>query len=535
MIKYIEIILFITHFQLMCFMVFGKDQLNDKFDNQNTKVYESDLKLHKCVDLGEAYSAAYLTTREHLLLTNIARNLSRVSCEMASTVMLSTAKRSKKLQLKKFLNNPKVSGLAIQSIDVLDYSVVHLSAYERSLRKFSKRLGIDFNDPNIEPIVQMGEMLKKRALRGRSSPSIILKNDIPEVYETIVLMPFLGTSMGAGHSNLNNRYQYLKVCFWSLYAIFPYISAGVISEEDKKWALEESGLPWYDVILVKGPKNAALPLATLMEAKKKLRDKAPRTITTTKSSNSNDIKYKSNVITSSKSSIRRLKGNQNKKGMQYYNGDIKEENGIRDIDQNNKKLQDETLLELKISQQLRASTKLYGNANIIENFVKNDKVLYKSLDEQKGSSKSINDDKEINRDNVVPIKWDFKYVFWTESDQVLMVRILHHLYSHLQRYPRRMLLPHRLMPYPDNVLKHMHKRQLNHDGNQLHGDDWRDSSCCLPRQNCIERKTWKHISNSSAVPVVNVYGIQVPLGNTHFRIESYRGCNFNTNKEETCP
>jgi hypothetical protein len=30
-------------------------------------------KLHKCVDLGEAYSAAYLTTKEHLLKTEIER------------------------------------------------------------------------------------------------------------------------------------------------------------------------------------------------------------------------------------------------------------------------------------------------------------------------------------------------------------------------------------------------------------------------------------------------------------------------------
>ena len=81
--------------------------------------------LHKCVDLGEPYSAAYLTTREHLLLTNINRNLTRVACEMASTVMLSTAKRSKKKQLKNFLSNSNVAGIAIQSLDVLDYSVLH--------------------------------------------------------------------------------------------------------------------------------------------------------------------------------------------------------------------------------------------------------------------------------------------------------------------------------------------------------------------------------------------------------------------------
>ena len=37
-------------------------------------------KLHKCVDLGEAYSAAYLTSKLHLMEVNIKRNLSMVRC-----------------------------------------------------------------------------------------------------------------------------------------------------------------------------------------------------------------------------------------------------------------------------------------------------------------------------------------------------------------------------------------------------------------------------------------------------------------------
>ncbi len=43
-----------------------------------------------------------------------------------------------------------------------------------------------------------------------------------------------------------------------------------------------------------------------------------------------------------------------------------------------------------------------------------------------------------------PTSWDFKYLYYTESDQVLMVRTLKELYLHLNTYPRRMMLPHRL-------------------------------------------------------------------------------------------
>lgn len=32
-------------------------------------------------------------------------------------------------------------------------------------------------------------------------------------------MPFLGGLMGAGHSELGNRFEYLKACFWSIYEV----------------------------------------------------------------------------------------------------------------------------------------------------------------------------------------------------------------------------------------------------------------------------------------------------------------------------
>ena len=40
------------------------------------------LKLHKCRDNGEAYSAAYLISREHIIYQNTAYNLTWVNCEM---------------------------------------------------------------------------------------------------------------------------------------------------------------------------------------------------------------------------------------------------------------------------------------------------------------------------------------------------------------------------------------------------------------------------------------------------------------------
>ena len=50
------------------------------------------LNFHKCRDGGEAYSAAYLMTRSHLIDHNTDYNLTWVNCEMASFIMMSNGK-----------------------------------------------------------------------------------------------------------------------------------------------------------------------------------------------------------------------------------------------------------------------------------------------------------------------------------------------------------------------------------------------------------------------------------------------------------
>ena len=40
-----------------------------------------------------------------------------------------------------------------------------------------------------------------------------------------------GGAMGAGHSELGNRFEYLRACFWSFYEFVPNIVAGVTRKE----------------------------------------------------------------------------------------------------------------------------------------------------------------------------------------------------------------------------------------------------------------------------------------------------------------
>jgi hypothetical protein len=117
-------------------------------------------ELQRCKDTGEAYSAAYLITREHLLLQHTAYNLSWVNCEMGSFIFM---KRSDP--------NKDINGSVVQSIDILDFSVVHLSTYERLLKRW--RMAIKSRDAetgNIEPVMKAAEFLKKRALTNRANP-----------------------------------------------------------------------------------------------------------------------------------------------------------------------------------------------------------------------------------------------------------------------------------------------------------------------------------------------------------------------------
>lgn len=210
-----------------------------------------------------------------------------------------------------------------------------------------------------------------------------------EASRTLVVMPFLGGAMGAGHSELGNRFEYLKACFWSFYEFIPNIVAGVSRQEDVDWAWKESGLPFYDIILIDDlPKSAGLPVGTTQQVKKRL------------------------------------------------------QSGV----------------------------------------------------------------------------YDFDYIFFTESDQILISRYLPNLYEHLKIYPERMILPHRLMVYSDRVMTEVHTRDLNQGRNA-----WMKQSCCMPRQNCVERKTWKSIKEKE-VPVINYHGLHVPLGNVNFLDEKYRYC-----------
>eukprot|EP01041_Mallomonas_annulata_P015699 gene15699-33159_t len=220
------------------------------------------LQFHKCKDSGEVYGAAYLITKELLIKQFTDYNLEDVNCEMGSFIMYS-------------------KNVLIQSLDVLDFSTVHLSAYERLQRRyFAKFKNKIFLTGKIDLIHTSVQILEQKALESEKRSHIIYKskyrnldNVTNPALRTVVIMPFLSTDMGAGHSNIGNRLVYLKACFWSIYVNFPNIVAVVKTPGDRDFALNISGLPFYDVILVDNlPKSASLPVATVQQTKLRLQN-----------------------------------------------------------------------------------------------------------------------------------------------------------------------------------------------------------------------------------------------------------------------
>ena len=259
---------------------------------------------------------------------------------------------------------------------------------------------------DIKGVEKSLELVKNRTTALRSSP---LPHHSPIIMEklnrTVVIMPFLASDNGAGHSKLGNRLVYLSACFWSFYSEYNHIVAYVKSEKDYNFAKNFSKLPFFDVVLLKDlPKSASLPIASVKTTKLKL------------------------------------------------------------------------------------ST---GERN-------------------------------------------FDYIFYTESDQVLVMRNHEIYYDYIDKNPRQLVVPHRLMPYPPEIIKGFHGRDMNTNYSR---HTWEDVKCCMPRQNCQwDRDSWHHVK-SPMVPLVQIFDLQVPLGNSNFLKETYRICDLNENIDSgfECP
>lgn len=149
-------------------------------------IFEADnLKLHFCNAVFEAYSGSYLTTKAHML-TVANYNLSWVNCEMASFLHMKGSSN--------FFTDPHGEGMIAQSLDVLDFSVIHLSAYERSSRKHRRKVWSNKADQEsqwnkIETVKETARILETQNNPAKSGKNMSWSE---EAKKTVVIMPFLG-------------------------------------------------------------------------------------------------------------------------------------------------------------------------------------------------------------------------------------------------------------------------------------------------------------------------------------------------------
>ncbi|RYH05964.1 hypothetical protein EON65_43475 [archaeon] len=111
----------------------------------------TDSLLHRCRDAGEAYAAAYLIHKEHLIHHKTEYHLKWVNCEMASFIMMHARAHPHRA----------INGSVLQTVDVLDFSVIHLSTYERLLNRWRwKNKIVDADRNNLQPVVSAAKILQ---------------------------------------------------------------------------------------------------------------------------------------------------------------------------------------------------------------------------------------------------------------------------------------------------------------------------------------------------------------------------------------
>ncbi|CAM2730416.1 unnamed protein product [Rotaria socialis] len=189
--------------------------------SQQHKSFERDnLKLHQCKSIPEAYSGSFLTTKEHILsVPSEDYKLSWTNVAMVSYIHMKDNNNTFHLNP---LNN---TGDIIQSLDVLDLSVIHLSEYERSLRRYKNILWKTKHEAYVESVKFESIKSVVQRLANLNNPKSSTYRQINYSVEakcTVVIIPFIGPAMGT-RPYQGHLYEYIIACFWSFFFVVMYI------------------------------------------------------------------------------------------------------------------------------------------------------------------------------------------------------------------------------------------------------------------------------------------------------------------------
>eukprot|EP00602_Paraphysomonas_sp_CaronLab_P012540 CAMPEP_0185038474 /NCGR_PEP_ID=MMETSP1103-20130426/34182_1 /TAXON_ID=36769 /ORGANISM="Paraphysomonas bandaiensis, Strain Caron Lab Isolate" /LENGTH=368 /DNA_ID=CAMNT_0027576917 /DNA_START=527 /DNA_END=1633 /DNA_ORIENTATION=+ len=180
----------------------------------------------------------------------------------------------------------------IQTIDLFDFSVLHLSSTERLLYKTLNRskeakdlleremnhtlrsLSVYFN-PHAEGNIRRMAMEGKSTALASSAISYNFKDNRRSLQEladrTLVVIPFLLSSKGESGTMKTYRKKNLKLCFWSIFPLFRNIIGAVVNDRDREQALRI--LPFSRVIKIPEVTvtgMCGLPMAALLQIRREM-------------------------------------------------------------------------------------------------------------------------------------------------------------------------------------------------------------------------------------------------------------------------
>ncbi len=122
----------------------------------------------------------------------------------------------------------------LQTIDVLDLSVINLSLYERLIMQRKPDVTERIEENETISIHRASQLIERNTLITRNSRADPKPN---YTTDTVVILPILLAEKGASFSHTNNRKTYLAACFWSIYEHYDNIVAYVANQADHDYLL----------------------------------------------------------------------------------------------------------------------------------------------------------------------------------------------------------------------------------------------------------------------------------------------------------
>jgi len=235
-------------------------------------------RTEECADRGESFSGAWLTHVSHVLGNpdiekfengEIFKSNRRVPCEDASWFFFYSVSRRGGVSKPRKQN---FGAFPHFSVDLLDFSVYHLSTIERLVKK--NNAGVLPLDDVSDILTTLERFYNKKNMQAVAELAGVDKHDLHQTQlreSTVVIIPFIIEGAGEGNSRVTHRKRYLDIMFWSLYPLLPRIVLVVKYQADKDWVARH-GYPVWDTILLDDlGTGCALPLAAVVEARRCLK------------------------------------------------------------------------------------------------------------------------------------------------------------------------------------------------------------------------------------------------------------------------